>query len=325
MSGLPLVSIVTPSYNQAQFLEQAILSVLHQDYPNIEYIIIDGGSTDGSVAIIRKYKKWLAYWVSEPDSGQAEAINKGWSRCTGQIIAYLNSDDYYLPAAMTKVVRAFELHPDVGVVVGQAQWVSKEGTCLQTTDFRISGDETWNLFDLYNQTSVPQPAAFVAKRVLDRIGFLDPSLHYGLDGDFFMRASGNFKTMALDHVLACMRVHERSKSVATGLRFAPDIMRIAQKVITKPHEYPRFDVIPNRVLAGVHILSARLHYFHGAYRVALTNLLTSARLSIHFWPLIIFREMPHMVVRILLGKRAYVWVSSYFRRELGTPRRATSM
>lgn len=119
MSDWPRITIVTPSLNQGQFIEETIRSVLLQGYPNLEYIIIDGGSTDGSVDIIRKYERWLAYWVSEPDNGQAHAINKGFQRATGDIGAYLNSDDYYQPGALAHVARTFLAH-SWDVLLGQS-------------------------------------------------------------------------------------------------------------------------------------------------------------------------------------------------------------
>ena len=110
------ISIVTPSYNQSQFLERTILSVLNQNYPNLEYLIIDGGSTDGSVEIIRKYEKYLAYWVSEKDNGQADAINRGFQKSTGKILAWLNSDDIYLPGTLLKVSETFNKNPEVDLI-----------------------------------------------------------------------------------------------------------------------------------------------------------------------------------------------------------------
>jgi glycosyltransferase involved in cell wall biosynthesis len=120
MSDLPVVTIVTPSYNQDQFLEQTIVSVLNQDYPRIEYLIIDGGSTDGSVEIIRRYENRLAFWVSESDRGQSHAVNKGLQRANGEILGWLNSDDVYCPGAVRAAVDFLELHPDVALMYGGA-------------------------------------------------------------------------------------------------------------------------------------------------------------------------------------------------------------
>lgn len=127
MPSLPKISIVTPSYNQAQFLEETILSVLKQDYPNLEYIIMDGGSTDGSVDIIRKYEDKLAYWVSKPDKGQADAIYRGFEKSTGEILGWINSDDYYLPGAFNAVGRFFQLKPTTKFLVGNVLIVDSKG------------------------------------------------------------------------------------------------------------------------------------------------------------------------------------------------------
>lgn len=123
---LPKISIVTPSFNQGKYLEKTILSVLEQDYPNLEYIIIDGGSTDNSVEIIKKYEKHLAYWVSEPDRGQSHAINKGFGHATGEILGWLNSDDYYAPGAPQAIAEAFLANPDVGAIVGAGEFLFED-------------------------------------------------------------------------------------------------------------------------------------------------------------------------------------------------------
>ncbi|GAG29700.1 unnamed protein product, partial [marine sediment metagenome] len=121
----PLVLIVTPSYNQAQFLESTILSVLNQNYPNLEYIIIDGGSTDGSIEIIKRYQKYLAYWISEKDEGQADAINKGFEKSTGQILAWINSDDTYLPETLFRVAKHFQQHQKADLVFGNINFINE--------------------------------------------------------------------------------------------------------------------------------------------------------------------------------------------------------
>ena len=130
MARYPKISIITPSYNQGQFLEQTILSILSQDYPNLEYIIMDGGSSDNSVEIIRKHEDNLTYWVSEPDKGQSDAINKGFQRATGDILTWLNSDDYYLPGTLHTVAEYFTQHPDVECIYGDLQVVASNGDLL---------------------------------------------------------------------------------------------------------------------------------------------------------------------------------------------------
>lgn len=311
----PLVSVVTPSYNQAAFLEETMRSVLEQDYPAIEYIVIDGGSTDGSVEIIRRYADRLAYWVSEPDRGQADAINKGWARCTGEIIAFLNSDDYYLPGAIRTVVRAFQENPDAGMVCGQARWITDTGVPVQTSRFYIDAEqEGWALLDLENQTSVPQPAAFVRRSAVEKVGMLDPSFHFSLDGEFFIRILGNFRAITIPELIATMRLQEASKSVALGKRFAPEILRMAEKIIASPERYPRSEINPEQLRAAAHILSARSLYVNGAYREAVAHLGRSALHSRVYWPLIARRELPRLLFRMLAGHNLYSRVSSILSR-----------
>src|SRR5512142_3420630 len=130
LSTNPRVSIITPSYNQAQFLEASIQSVLQQDYPNIEYIVADGGSKDNSVEIIKKYQDHLAWWVSEKDKGHADALNKGFSHATGEILAWLNSDDVYYPDAVAEAVAVLQQHPEVGMVYGDADLIDNAGAAI---------------------------------------------------------------------------------------------------------------------------------------------------------------------------------------------------
>jgi glycosyltransferase involved in cell wall biosynthesis len=312
-AGKPLVSIVTPSFNQAPFIEQTIRSVLEQDYPNIEYIIIDGGSTDGSVDIIRRYSDRLAYWTSEPDNGQADAINKGWSRSSGRILAFLNSDDYYMPGSVRTAVAALQRNPAAQIVIGQGRWVTENGQPLQKVLFKYDGDAAHHLFDVDKYDSVPQPAAFVTRAVLDSVGLLDPSFHMGLDGEFFTRVLGNFEAVVIDDVLACLRLHPGSKSVAGGIRFAADILRVADLMLAQPHAYPRFRVDPRRVMSGAHIRAARVNYVNGKPLQALRHLFIAASQSPKYWGIIALRDLPRLVLASVVGTSRYLRLSSAMR------------
>lgn len=179
----PLVSIVTPSYNQGRYLEEAIRSVLAQGYPNIEYIVIDGGSTDGSVEIIRKYADRLAYWLSEPDQGQSDAINKGWAVATGEIFTYLNSDDFYLPGAISAAVHHLRRDLGIGVVYGSYTVVDEKGEVLTP---QVTPAE-WSPEGFVD--GLPAPSMFFRREVLARAGFMDVTLRFAMDSDLCIRVA----------------------------------------------------------------------------------------------------------------------------------------
>lgn len=180
----PQISIVTPSFNQGQFLEETLRSVLLQGYPNLEYIVVDGGSTDGSVAILMKYQWWLSNWESAPDRGQASAINKGWNRATGEVFAWLNSDDLYCPGALQQVGSYFSDNPACQLLVGGADVVTEIGAPA----IECKRLESTSLYDLiYGGRALPQPAAFWANRLRVEIGPLDEQLHFTMDREYFLR------------------------------------------------------------------------------------------------------------------------------------------
>lgn len=193
MNSYPRVSIVTPSFNQARFLERTILSVLNQKYPNLEYIIIDGGSTDSSVDIIKKYAPHLAYWVSEPDRGQSDALNKGFSRATGDIVGWQNSDDVYLPGAFLKVAEFFRLHPLVDIVYSNRLDIDE--------DDRVTGEVRYTPFSRivyqYDGISISNQSGFWRRELFSKIGMLDPAVKFAMDYEFFMRAARSKKIQFL--------------------------------------------------------------------------------------------------------------------------------
>jgi glycosyltransferase involved in cell wall biosynthesis len=204
-SPWPKLSIVTPSYNQGQFLEATIRSVLLQGYPHLEYIIIDGGSTDESVAIIRKYERWLTFWVSEPDDGQTAAINRGLERSTGDYLGWLNSDDLYTKGAFGKAIGAFLKHPESIVVHGNR--------ILLDADDRVFGCSPVPAFNPPEEPCVVcSETAFWTRSVMDACGLLNSDLVFVMDLEFFSRLFQCGKFVKLDDYLGYFRCHDFSKS-----------------------------------------------------------------------------------------------------------------
>ena len=212
---LPKISIVTPSFNQGQFLEQTIQSVLGQNYPNLEYIIVDGGSTDNSKEIIQKYQSQISYWVSEPDKGQSDAINKGFNRATGEILAWINSDDYYLPGALFFMASAIKEHGD-GFYFGN---------CIhfrETADnaFKAWGSDVIGASQKYKLQSfdyVIQPSSFWTMDVWKRVGEVRSDLHFGFDWEWFLRAHAiGVKFVPLKKAWSMYRFHASHKTGSGG-------------------------------------------------------------------------------------------------------------
>jgi glycosyltransferase involved in cell wall biosynthesis len=208
MKDWPKISIVTPSYNQAAFLEQTIRSVLEQNYPNLEYIIIDGGSTDGSVDIIRKYIDKLAYWVSEKDEGHADALNKGFRRATGEIAAFLNSDDLYCPGVLKDIAETFMADKDVDFVFGNRITVDENGRTLRDdrhTRFSFAALVLYGMI-------VSQPATFWKRELFEKYGYFSREYFFSFDYEFFCRIGAHIKAKHIRKHLAKFRRHTTSKT-----------------------------------------------------------------------------------------------------------------
>lgn len=203
------ISIITPSFNQGGYLESTIQSVLAQNYPNTEHIIIDGGSTDGTLAILQQYSQYLT-WLSEPDEGQAQAINKGLRQAGGEIVAWLNSDDIYWPGALPAVADFFSAHPAIDIIYGDYDLIDEQGKILLRKR-EIPFD--YNIL-LYGLNYIGQPATFFRRGVLERFGYLDENLHYGLDWEYWLRvASGGGQFAHLPRYLAATRIHTAAKTI----------------------------------------------------------------------------------------------------------------
>lgn len=217
--NFPKISIITPSYNQGNYLEQTILSVINQNYPNLEYVIIDGGSSDNSVEIIKNYESHLKYWVSEKDRGQAHAINKGLSHCTGEIFNWINSDDYLADGTLIKVVEAFQ-KSSADIVAGEVNNFNENGILKQVKNQKLEINEYLkkNVELVYHQ-----PAVWLRMEIMKRTGFFKEEMHYCFDQDYMMRyLLQTDKVYYLDEVLAYFRIHNTSKSVALAEKFAWD-------------------------------------------------------------------------------------------------------
>ena len=204
----PCVSIVTPSYNQGQFIEETIRSVLLQGYPNLEYVIIDGGSTDNTVDVIKKYERFLSFWVSERDGGQAQAINKGWKRARGEIFAWLNSDDLYLPGSIAKAVSYLTKNQQVGLVYGEGYHIAENGRIIERYP-----TEPFDAKRLGDTCYICQPTAFVRRSVVEDTGSLNESLRFCLDYDFWIRISKRHHIGYLSEYLAKSRLHDQCKTL----------------------------------------------------------------------------------------------------------------
>lgn len=207
----PRISIVTPSYNQGQFIEETIRSVLLQGYPNLEYSIIDGGSTDNSVEVIQKYAPWLAYWVSEPDRGQSDAINKGLSRSTGEILHWLNSDDVLYPNALQAVAKAWVQFAPCHFLTGDGDYVTSDRSQtfyhIQARAYSFA-----ELLDFFRGQYLPQPAVFFSRSAFQQVGGVTTDLAYAMDLDLWLRLRRQYTLYHIPVCLAQLRSHAEAKT-----------------------------------------------------------------------------------------------------------------
>lgn len=223
MEKQPLVSIITPSFNQAKYLEKTIQSVLTQDYPKIEYIICDGGSEDNSVEIIRKYSDRIASWTSERDHGQVDAINKGFNQAHGDILAWLNSDDTYEPGAVSAAVDYLVQNPQIGFVYGDCNFIDSDGNIIGKFNARQT-----NLKKLQSgYVHIPQQSFFFRADLWKKVGPLDDSFYFAMDYDLWVRLARITQFHYLHgQTWANFRLHDDAKTIAADARCWPEMLRV---------------------------------------------------------------------------------------------------
>jgi glycosyltransferase involved in cell wall biosynthesis len=303
----PRISIVTPSYNQGQFIEETICSVLLQNYPNLEYIIIDGGSTDNTIEIIKKYEKYLDYWISEPDKGQTHAINKGLGRITGDIWSYLNSDDLLCPGALHRIAEVFQ-NPEIYWVGGVSSVV--EGEHEQTIGYikpAIPTNpkdylSTWNrnikyVFPCSN-------VSFMRKDILRKCGFFDETYQYGMDIEYYVKTifQGGFNLHLISDVLGKWRWHAESKTMKEGIAygFRADEIKIANQY----KEYLNLDAqqqLEKELKSQkkwLFLREASFYKQHGYRKKAFIHLFHSLKL---YPSLIWFRPWISGIIKLIIG------------------------
>jgi len=250
MSTNPLVSIITPSYNKGEFIEETIQSVLNQTYQNIEYIIIDGKSIDNTVQILMNYPHLK--WVSEPDSGQTDAINKGLNRAKGEILAYLNADDTYLPDTIETIVNVFRTQPKTCLIYGDIIHTDKNSNVI---NIHKTGNIDLERF-ISHRFYLPQPTVFFRQDVLANTGMFDDSLHLAMDYDYWLRTFPYYPSQYINKPLATARIYNNAKSTARNYDYIEERVQVLDKFFSLAKNETTFKKIEIKAYAFAHFLGA---------------------------------------------------------------------
>jgi len=307
---LPIISIVTPSFNQGQYLEETILSVLNQDYPALEFFIIDGGSTDGSVEIIKKYAHRLTYWESKPDRGQSHGINKGFRMASGEIVAWLNSDDLLAPGALKVVAQAWQKNPRLGLISGQTEIIDQAGKPTGN----VFGSEP-NVINslLSSENPVSQPSTFFSTSALKEVGFLDETLHMSMDWDLWLRIGARYPTLFIPKMLSKSRNWEMTKTRTQLVRSGPEHIRIVKNFIKQNPDFLT-PMQKRQALGSGYLRKGRLDYEAGKWLFFRLDLLIAIYYGIKPTQRKDLKLFNHAFPAFYFAKRVY----SYLQRKMTT-------
>jgi glycosyltransferase involved in cell wall biosynthesis len=302
MVSSPLISIVIPSYNQGAFLEECLRSVLDQSHPRKEIIVIDGGSTDSSREILRKFERRLDYWISEPDHGQAHAVNKGWVRAKGEVLGWLNSDDRLEPGALEAVAAASAGRPDAAILYGDVQEIDQAG--------RVIGEKSmagFGLRSLLLGKNMGQPGVFIPRSTRAALGGLAEELHFALDFEYFLRVWSAFPEggVHIPRIVATSRVWEASKTLNQGERFGAEYRAVLEKYFARGDLPAGIRALRRKSFSrSVYFRQARISLRGGKTRAGIADLLRAIRLE----------ESPIEAARL-----AYAAVRAVWEREKHAP------
>ena len=307
---LPIISIVTPSYNQGSYLEETILSVLEQGYPALEFFIFDGGSTDGSLDIIQKHQDQLTFWESKPDRGQSHAINKGFRMASGEIVAWLNSDDLLAPGALKVVAQAWQQNPGVGLITGQTEIIDQAGKPTGN----IFGSEP-NVINslLSSENPVSQPSTFFSTSALKEVGFLDETLHMSMDWDLWLRIGARYPTLFIPKMLSKSRNWEMTKTRTQLVRSGPEHIRIVKNFIKQNPDFLT-PMQKRQALGSGYLRKGRLDYEAGKWLFFRLDLLIAIYYGIKPTQRKDLKLFKHAFPVFYFSKRVY----SYLHRKMTT-------
>ena len=277
MPSAPLISIVVPSYNQGAFLDECLRSALDQSHSRKEVIVIDGGSADSSREILHRYERRLDYWISEPDRGQANAVNKGWARAKGDILGWLNSDDRLEPGALEAAAEAFAAHPGAPILYGDVAEIDPQGAALG--EKRMDG---FGLRSLLLGKNMGQPGVFIPRPTYAAVGGLDEKLHYALDFEYYLRIWTAFPRggVHLPRIVASSRIWGESKTLARGGRFGEEYRSVLENYFARPDLPPEIRALKRRAFSrSVYFRQARILFRGRRIRQGLSDLVRAMLLE----------------------------------------------